>query len=364
MNHSEEPKYVQLKEYIKEFIHNGHLKQDDKVFSEYELTEQFGVSRHTVRKAISDLTNEGWLYTVQGKGTFVADPTAYLNQPTKSIGVVTTYLKDYIFPEIIHGIDKVLVEHGYNIILGTTNNQVEREKICLTNMLGSNLSGLIIEPTKSALPNPNAELLEEFNKRNIPVLFIHGYYQNYEASYIIEDDIYAGYIATKHLIELGHTKIAGIFKSDDIQGHGRYQGFVKAHREKDISITETAIQWYTTEDLKNLFQDTGYGEMIQKRIGNCSSLVCYNDQVALRLLELLKSKDLQVPNQLSIVSFDNSRLAQMTDINLTSVAHPKTELGIKAAQALLVMLNNSAYSIQEMIKPELIVRDSTIKIEG
>lgn len=206
------PKYEQVKVYIIDYIQRSNLKYGESIPTEGELVKMFDVSRHTVRRALSDLINQGWLYTTQGSGTFVADPTADQKFNGKMIGVITTYFKDYIFPEILSGIDDVMSEEGYNIMLGTTKNNIARERAVLKNMLNNQLAGLIVEPTKSVYPNHNVDLYEEFAARGIPILYIHATYRDFPASFVIEDDVHAGFVATKHLLEAGHRNIIGIFK--------------------------------------------------------------------------------------------------------------------------------------------------------
>lgn len=362
MDNINQPKYKLLMEYIIQYIKNGDLKHNDKIFSENELMDRFSISRHTVRTAIGKLVNDGWLYKQQGKGTFVSDPSAHLKSNGKLIGVVTTYLKDYIFPDIISGIEKILSENNYSIILGNTNNKIEKERMVLTNLLNNHLDGLIIEPTKSVFSNPNQDIYQQFINRGIPIVYIHGHYNNIPGSYIEEDDILAGYIATKHLVQQGHTNIGGIFKSDDIQGHGRYEGFVNCLREFDLPISEKGIMWFSTEDIDTLYHDEAYSKMMIERLSNCTAIVCYNDQVALRMLEIFKQEGLKVPNNYSMVSFDNSNIAQTSEVKLTTVAHPKSILGSKAASSLINIINNKDLIIQEKMKPELIIRESTRKL--
>lgn len=359
MNLNDEPKYIQVKEFIKDYIQKGQLEIDDKLFSEHELVSRFGISRHTVRKAIGELVNEGWLYQVQGKGTFVADIDGIVKKKSKLIGVVTTYLKDYIFPNIIYGIDEVLSKEGYTILLGHTNNEFEKERTCLLNMLHNNLDGLIIEPTKSVLPNPNLDVYEQIQNRGIPIVFIHAYYSNFRASYVIEDDVLGGYMVTRHLIDKGHRNIAGIFKSDDMQGHSRFQGFVQAHRENDLTIKEEYILWFSSQDSERLFEDRKDIQKFIDKIRNCTALICYNDQIAIRMLELLREEGIKIPEDCSVVGFDNSELAQQGEIKLTTVAHPKEELGRKAASGLLSLMSGQKGYIEEKMKTKLIIRDST-----
>lgn len=355
------PKYQQLKHYIRESIHTGNLKPGDRIDSENELARKFGISRHTVRQAIGELVNENLLTRTQGSGTFVHSNQGVSREKSGIIGVITTYLDDYIFPGIIRGADHILSRQGYNIILGHTVNKVTKEALCLRNMLDKNVDGFIIEPTKSALPNPNQSYYEEMKRKNIPCLFINGYYPGHEGSYIIEDDETAGFLAARHLFELGHERLAGIFKVDDIQGHGRYSGFVKAHREAGRSIPEDTVTWYTTEDTLSLFSRKGAGILLE-RVRKCTALICYNDQIAVKVMELLREVGLRVPENLSLVSFDDSDLASSGEVKLTTLAHPKHQLGERAALALLELIAGKSLVIREKMKPQLIVRNSTCRL--
>jgi GntR family transcriptional regulator, arabinose operon transcriptional repressor len=354
---SEKPKYQKLKDYLTGVIKSEELKTGEKISSENELAEKFDISRHTVRQAISELVNEGWLYRVQGKGTFVNRLPNHKPNEVKTIGVVTTYLGDYIFPSIIRGIDGILSVNGYNIVLGCTYNQHEKERVCLENLLNQNIGGLIVEPTKSALPNPNIELYRQFSNSGIPILFIHGSYKELDYSYVVEDDIEAGYLATKHLISLGHEKIAGIFKMDDIQGHFRFSGFQKAQLENGLKLSDSRILWFETEEMDIKFKSGG--TKLEKLLSQCTSIVCYNDQIALKVMDIAREKGLKIPEDLSIVSFDDSQLAVASEIKLTTIAHPKEELGEEAAKAMINMIERTKDYYDLKIQPELIVRGST-----
>ncbi len=355
------PKYQQVMNFLIDFIQDSGLKYGDSMPTESELMKRFDVSRHTIRRALSELVNQGWLYTMQGSGTYVADPNADTNLSGKMIGVITTYFKDYIFPDILSGMDDVLSEEGYSILLGTTKNKTAREKVVINNMLNNQLAGLIVEPTKSVFPNQNIHLYQTFRDRGIPVIFIHATYRGFEASYVVEDDEYAGYIATKHLLDLGHKKILGIFKQDDMQGHGRYQGYLNAFEEAEVAVDHNLIKWFTTEERKTIIQEETLCQWLDARSG-ATGIICYNDQIAVNLLNCFKGMGIHVPRDYSIVSFDNSKLAANLETKLTTVAHPKARLGEHAAMMMLELMKEPTKYLQDVMKPELIVRDSTRKL--
>lgn len=355
------PKYELVKKYLIDFIQNSGLKYGDSMPTESELMKMFDVSRHTIRRALSDLVNQGWLYTQQGSGTFVSDPNADQKLSGKMVGVITTYFKDYIFPEILSGIDDVVSEEGYSVLLGTSKNNAARERVILNNMLNNQLAGLIVEPAKSVYPNPNIDLYKIFRDRGIPVLFIHATYRGFDCSSVVEDDVHAGYVATQHLLELGHKHIIGLFKQDDVQGHGRYQGYLKAFEERHLTVDENLIKWYTTEERKTIVSEEKLGRWLASH-KQVTAFICYNDQIAVNLLSCFKGMNIHVPRDYSLVSFDNSDLADKLEIKLTTVAHPKALLGERAATSMLKLMQDPSLKIEEIMRPELVIRDSTRRV--
>lgn len=353
---AEKPKYLILKEYLTDLIETGSLVPGNRIPSENELAEQFQISRHTVRKSIGELITEGSLESLQGKGTFVRDICR--NRHPRIIGVVTTYLSDYIFPSIIRGIDEVLSCNGYSIVLGHTGNQFEKEKLCLTNLLNQNIDGLIVETTKSALPNPNLDLYHAFEQRGIPMLFMHGSYKGLKASSVYEDDTKAGYLATKHLIDLGHKDIGGVFKMDDIQGHMRYEGYLKAHRESGLAISDRRILWFDTQDIPYKLNKPA-NAYVGSFLSGCTGVVCYNDQVSLGIIDIAREIGIAIPRCLSMVSFDDSDLAVASEVKLTTVAHPKEKLGMEAANLMMKMIAEPNKVFNMKMEPELVIRSST-----
>ncbi|KPC99732.1 Arabinose metabolism transcriptional repressor [Geobacillus sp. BCO2] len=197
------PKYLQLKQEILSWIISGQMKPDEKIPTEHEIANQFQLSRHTVRQALGELEKEGWLYKIQGSGTFVSRPKPKEQVDTKTIGIVTTYISDYIFPHIVRGAEETLREKGYRLLLASTNNDKQREKEQLEQMIREPLSGLIIEPTKSAQGNPNLGYYLSLNNLHIPYVMINARYLEVSCPCVKMDDEQGGFLLTDHLIRLG-----------------------------------------------------------------------------------------------------------------------------------------------------------------
>ncbi|PFN97291.1 GntR family transcriptional regulator [Bacillus sp. AFS076308] len=372
---AQKTKYNMVKEKITEWITSGKVQPGEKIYSENELVKMFGVSRHTVRQAVGDLVHEGWLYREQGAGTFCSNkmlqpnvesemisPIKSLNTNGKNIGVITTYISDYIFPSIIKGIESYLTAQGYSLTFACTDNDVEKEKQCLQTMLSRNIDGLIVEPTRSSNYNPNIHYYLQLEQNNIPYLMINQFYSQLMPPHIIMNDEHGGFIATEHLINLGHEKIIGLFKTDDLQGVNRMQGFIRAFREHNLPFFPDMVITYTTEQ-----KDNNLVEQLQQFFttdDKPTAIVCYNDQLALQVLFMLRGMGLSVPEDVSIVGYDDSSLAEATDVKLTSVTHPKMDMGIEAAKWIVSAVEKRG-SIEHstIYEPELVVRNSTSALD-
>lgn len=234
-------KYYALMEEMKTDILSGKIRPGEKLPSENQLSVRYGLSRHTVRKALGILAGDGYIESFQGKGTFCADVLRQIHG-TGNIAVVTTYISDYIFPRLIQGIDEVLSDNGYSIILKNTGNSRQKEARFLEELISKGIDGLIIEPSKSELLCRHVSLYETLDKYQIPYIFIQGLYtEMQEKPHILMDDAGGGYLVTKHLLDSGRRDIAGFFKADDRQGIERHKGYVKALQEHGIAYDR--IRW-------------------------------------------------------------------------------------------------------------------------
>jgi len=355
------PKHEQLKDEIIEWIRSGRYQPNEKLPTEFEIAAQSGMSRQTVRQSIGALVQEGWLTRKQGSGTYVSSVPERKEAPMPAVGVMTTYISDYIFPQIVRGTENVLRDAGYHMLVSSTNNDKTKERENLELLKSSTVQGLIIEPTKSALGNPNLDSYMALEAMRLPYVMINERYPELDCPCVKVDDERGGYLAASHLIELGHRQIAGFFKTDDLQGTQRLKGFFRAHHESKVPLQPDRVIQFTTEDKRH----KPYEKAMELLEGDPSSrptaFVCYNEELAVILLEAIRQQRLRIPEDISVVGFDDSFLATATEVKLTTVAHPKSELGVKAAETLLEMIGNpsGARAKDYVFEPQLILREST-----
>lgn len=347
------PKYLQIAEYFRELIISGDIKNGDKILSENEIAQKFEVSRHTVRQALMELEKENFIYREQGRGAFCA----YKNKTkSKNIAVLTTYISNYIFPPIISGIEEILSQMGYNLTLFNTNNEKQKEADYLKKIIEGDFQGLIVEPTTSALDNINLTFYNELDEKKIPYIMINAKYDDINPAYVIMDDTLGGYILTKYLIQMGHREIAGVFKKDDLQGVNRQKGYLRALDESGIEIKNEFICNYTTgEESFAPYEFTG---KLIRRGNRPTALVCYNDQIAFYAIQAIRDAGLSIPEDISIVGYDDSDIAAATDVKLTTVSHPKIDMGRRSARFLINMIESNEDKPFYVYRPELIVRNS------
>jgi len=372
-----ESKYKMIKNWIKSKILDGTLVPNQKIHSESELMEIFDVSRHTVRLAIGELVSEGYLFKRQGSGTFVTqkvkENNTGLSVNQKRIAIITTYISDYIFPSIIRGAENVLRNKGYQISLFSTNNDYENEKNILETIIAQKFDGIIIEPTKSANFNPNINYYLNIESLGIPYIMINAYYEELGPTSVLLDDEKGGFLQTEHLIKLGHRNILGFFKTDDMQGTKRLKGYLKAHRFYGVPINQNNIITYSTEE--KLTKPAEILEnILDQSVDSLTAIVCYNDELAMSLIEVLRNKNIAIPDDISIVGFDDSFLAEISEVKLTTIKHPKIKLGEKAAEKIIDLID-FRYGIERsdldkkevfenyVFEPELVIRNSTRKIK-
>lgn len=359
------PKYARLKKEIAEWLDMGKLQPHDQMPSENELADQYDMSRQTVRQTLSELVQEGRLYRIQGKGTFVSEERRMdprIEAPT--IGLVTTYISDYIFPHIVQGAEAAVRAGGYRLLLTSTDNDKDRERECLTMLTSQPLNGLIIEPTKSAEGNPNLAYFLALTNRHIPYVMIHASYPEISCPTLTVDDEAGGFAAVDHLMELGHTRIAGFFKTDDLQGVLRLRGYLRALQRAGIAVQPDHVVTYRTEEKRDKPAEAAARLLSLPEGERPTALVCYNDELALQMLETARRIGLSVPKDVSIVGYDDSSLAVATEVKLTTLAHPKAKMGEDAARMLIEMIECRGMNISasKQYKPELIVRDSTARL--
>ena len=336
---AEQPKYLQVADTLRREIAEGIFRDGQTLMTEEELRIRFDVSRQTIRQAISLLEDDGLVDRRRGSGTYVRHGPRR-RQGIIHVGVITTFITDYIFPSITQGMESVLNENGAVLSLNAMYNDVGTERNILERMLEEPVDGLIMEGCRTAKETPNRDVLERFAQRNIPVLFVNGYYPGMEhLPHVVMDDYGGGRLAAKTALAKGYTRPAGLFKTDDRQGAERLTGFRDELRTKGITVPDERLLCFSTEERNDLVDsDKGKAllDVLQRKEANC--LICYNDIFAAQFLARLLEQGVKVPEELGLIGFDNATFSGMLQPSLTTLGHPKEAFGSLAARKILRMI--------------------------
>lgn len=356
-------KYKSLCRWMIQAIEEGRYAYGERIPSETLLCNKFEISRQTVRNAMDELEQAGYIERFKGRGTFVKKVTR--GSRNKTIGVCLSFLDNYIFPNVLEGIERVLTRHEYGIDLGFGHNRVDNEAKFLKRMLESNVSGLIVEGIKSALPTPNDYLYRRLLDMGVPVVLVHNSYSNVSCPSVVMEDEKLTREITQMLIDAGHRQIGGLFKFDDAQGPQRYLGYVRALMENGIPVQERNIWWYDSIEMeefavrnRQLYERYAAALISHK----CTAFVCYNDLVAGMVIESLRAQGCRVPEDMSVAGFDDSDVMKNYDVELTSVHHPKDVMGARVAEVLLEYIHDPGMDVGErvlhVVPSGITVRDS------
>ncbi len=342
---------------LRKQIRAGKYPHGQKLPDERALAKQFKVSRGTIRQALDILEQERLIIRQQGRGTFVSSPdfVNMVQNGTKLVGEMV-FEREYYFETVIQGSAILAANRGYMITTGS-NASKEEGDVTVKQFINNEIRGVIMTPRQEY----SLEHWQQFVEHNIPVVFIDDLIPCVREDAVIVDNYEGTFMAVEHLVNLGHRKLAyvGHCKIRDIPCRPeRRRGFIEACAEFGISIPDGWILEATDED---------YHERISSLLNNPNRptcVVCYNDTWATRVINIAREFGISVPNDLSVIGFDNSKLAEEYYIPLTSIAPKKKEMGMKSMEILIEKIENPTQRAKQKIAiiPDFVERKTTGRI--
>nr|WKN35739.1 LacI family DNA-binding transcriptional regulator [Tunicatimonas sp. TK19036] len=276
---------------------------------------------------------------------------------TNTIGVVVPHLNSYFMSAVIAGIEKVVTQEGYNLIISQSLESVKKEKANVTTMFNSRVDGLLVSLAD------DTEDITHFNfllKKGIPLIFFDRVFDAPNCTSIVINNFQAGYDATRHLLEQGCRKIvhlAGNLTASVYEG--RHAGYQRALADFDLEYDPKLILY---PDLR----DSDSGDIARKILAMDTlpdGIFTANDTSAAACLSELKRAGIRIPQDIAIVGFNNDPLSRVIEPPLTTIHYPGYEMGEVAAHTLINRLKNLPDNRLNTIvlQHELIVRESSLK---
>ena len=349
--------YLQVRDYIFEQIEQGIYKPGELIAPEREMAESLKISRYTVRRALQELVDEGILFRVQGSGTYVCEKNNNSAKRVDSIGIIMPFCDAEIEMMLLSGMQKTLRGTPYSMTLYTTDNDTAKEAEGIRRLKAEGVAGLIIMPSQE---DDGGQAILELKREGFPFVLVDRAFEGFEADCVVSDNNQGGNQATRHLLELGHTRVAFISHKGDTSSsiRARMMGFQEAFREAGLSPGPTFAY-----DFNNGIQDLK--RFLAK--GECTALVAGNGLVARDVVRVARDLGLEIPQNLSVVSFDDLSIVKMLDVSLTSVTQHTEYIGGKSVSLLIEKIENRddepRLLTQYYYPTRLIQRDSSIGFE-
>ncbi|EGQ7705276.1 substrate-binding domain-containing protein [Vibrio cholerae] len=275
---------------------------------------------------------------------------------TKTIGMLVTTSTNPFFGEVVKGVERSCYHQGYNLILCNTEGDNQRMKASINTLLQKRVDGLLL--MCSTLEGERLDVFDRYP--DIPIVVMDWGPILFASDKIQDNSLQGGYMAAKHLIECGHKEI-GCITGPLIrhQAQMRYEGYKRALAEAGIAINP---DWIVESDFEC---EGGYQafEKLYERGKLPSALFVSNDMMAMGVIQAASQRGLRVPDDLSLIGYDDVHIAKFMTPALTTIHQPKYRLGKAAVDTLLYRLENPDTTAQVVqLEPTLVVRNSVRKL--
>lgn len=271
---------------------------------------------------------------------------------TRTIGMLVTKSTNPFFAEVVHGVEEHCYGQGYTLILCNTEGNLDKQRDYLRMLAEKRVDGLLV--MCSDLDEKLLELLER--KKDLPMVIMDWGPESPHTDKIQDNAELGGYVATKYFIEHGHTKIGCLSgHSDKSTCQERLKGFYKAMGEAQLSVNE---DWLLEGDFECESAVIAANKFIEMK-ERPTAIFCFNDIMAMALISTFEQAGIRVPDDISIIGYDNIDLAPYFSPPLTTIHQPKRRLGKTAIEILMERVKDKEHErrIFEMA-PELVVRKS------
>lgn len=329
-----------------------------------DIAKEAGVSHSTVSRALRDnsLISEETTKRIQATASKLgylpsAAARSLKTNRSQALGVIISNIDDPYFSEILQGIEEVAQAEDYSLFMAASQRNPERERNIVQAMRQHRVDAVII--CSASFSN---EQSQQFLKYEIPIMVVNNQAaEDYRYS-IYHDDVDGSRQLTRHLIELGHHRIAYLGNSDSGRTTlDRLAGFRQEMESNGLPVPVNYIHEIPSSEPEKVAAAVGYFLGLQEMP---TALFCFNDMMAIGVLKELQNRGVHVPEDISITGFDNIVFSNYTNPPLTTFDQPKRFIGQKAAELILSLLDSTSKSQMpeqkiQILKGNLLVRKST-----
>jgi LacI family transcriptional regulator, repressor for deo operon, udp, cdd, tsx, nupC, and nupG len=323
-----------------------------------DIANYAGVSVATVsrvlndRDGVSEAARQSVLTAVGVLG--YSRPTSLQSRAVGLIGVSVAELTNPIFPAYVQAIERTLHDFGYSQLLSTRHLGRPAEQASIDLLKQHGVSGMIFISGIHSDSTAETAQYHELRRTGMPLAFINGHIDGFDATFVSDDDVTAMDLAVRHLAALGHTHIGlAVGPTRYVPAARKRRGFHEAmHRLAPGGTAEEHVTDYSVEG-----GHVAGAALIQR---GCTAVIAASDFVALGVIRAARSRGLDVPGDISVIGYDGSAITAFTDPPLTTIQQPVDAIAQAAVRSLVEEIGGAPPTGTELLfTPELIVRNST-----
>ena len=356
-NKSSVPKYFQLQTWLQDRIEQGYYKTNEKIPTENELVKLSGLSRATVRHALKNLENIGYIIRKKRVGSFVKKVEDQTNNiPT--VGLLIPDIRSGYAPILARGAEDEAIKNDVSLILCNTDDTLNQANYHIERLIKMSVSGVIYVPI-AASDKKNLHIISKLKKKKIPVVLADRGIQDSNFDFVTTNNFEGSRQITQHLLNRGHQKIAFLSNKLYSTERLRYDGFLS--RLKEANIVQDPSITILDKSAFNVNRYLNHAHKILKNRKKFTAVYAGHDRIALLFYAAAKNLGLNVPQDFSLVGYDNMPL---TTVSLTTMHQPIYEMGQESIKLIVSRIKKDSKNTKNIIlKSNLIDRNSVKSIK-
>jgi DNA-binding LacI/PurR family transcriptional regulator len=339
------------------------MKFDSKRIKMIDIAQEAGVSITTVSHVINKTrkvkyeTAKKVMAAVKKFNYFKSIPASALRgKKTKLVGLIIPDVSNPIMAKLSRDIEEIFYKEGYNITICNSHNNLEKEIFYINALLSRYVDAIIILPVKQ-----ESKYLQIVLDNLIPLIIIDREVNSLNANFILVDNFKGFYEATHFLIDNGHSKIGYIERPYDLSHNKeRFRGYIKALNDNNLKFEKK--YWLRSSGFRYL---DGYKAMrdILNRDDLPTAILCFDDVMALGGMLAITEAGFKIPEDFSIIGFDDTAINKYLFKSLSSVAWPTKKIADESVKILLKKIDTNHPKEKIFLKPILNIRDSVTNIK-
>jgi GntR family transcriptional regulator of arabinose operon len=348
------PLYLQMRDILRSEILENPYQDGDIFYGEMELAARFGVARGTVRQALASLEQDGYIRREKGRGTFVSRTEIKAERASSiTLAFIVPHCRDSFVPTMLLGVEAAARERGAHILFRHVESNPTLQSQALEEARVYGVDGVLLFPVDSTYRDP---VLLRLIAEGFPVVLLDHYIPGLDVDYVVSDG-YGGMLrAVQMLLGLGHSRIGFVTWDVKRAGEvGRFLGYQQALREwggEPSADLICQLSEYPNDDLSLLVS-------FLSGPNRPTAVVTLNDYLAIKVMRICRDLRLCIPQDLSLIGFDDTDIAAQLEVPLTTVNQPIHEIGAQAVRFLLSRIAGDTKVHQRLILPtHLVIRES------